>query len=69
MVKLSSKNGKAWLFVLICCCADCITTGFQSLTNDTLYFLVILNRTLTCFEKYQQVDHKTNKIHCFIKLC
>ncbi|XP_034756425.1 osteopetrosis-associated transmembrane protein 1 [Etheostoma cragini] len=37
-------------------CDNCIK-GFQSLTNDTLYFLSSLNQTLTCFEKYQQGNH------------
>ncbi|XP_054474710.1 osteopetrosis-associated transmembrane protein 1 [Anoplopoma fimbria] len=35
-------------------CGNCITKGFQSLTNDTLYFMSTLNQTLTCFKKYQQ---------------
>ncbi|XP_042360005.1 osteopetrosis-associated transmembrane protein 1 [Plectropomus leopardus] len=38
-------------------CHNCITEGFQSLTNDTLYFMSTLNQTLTCFEKYQQGNH------------
>lgn len=38
-------------------CDNCITNGFQSLTNDTLYFMYTLNQTLTCFEKYQQGNH------------
>ncbi|XP_078130847.1 osteopetrosis-associated transmembrane protein 1 [Sander vitreus] len=38
-------------------CVNCITKGFQSLTNDTLYFISTLNQTLTCFEKYQQGNH------------
>lgn len=42
---------------LIPCCADCITQGYQSLTNDTVDFLATLNQTLTCFEKNQQVDN------------
>lgn len=37
-------------------CDNCIN-GFQSLTNDTLYFMSTLNQTLTCFEKYQQGNH------------
>ncbi|KAF1376683.1 hypothetical protein PFLUV_G00214030 [Perca fluviatilis] len=37
-------------------CDNCIK-GFQSLTNDTLYFISTLNQTLTCFEKYQQGNH------------
>lgn len=40
---------------LIPCCAECITQGYQSLTNDTVVFLATLNQTLTCFEKNQQV--------------
>ncbi|KAM7367826.1 hypothetical protein PAMP_014100 [Pampus punctatissimus] len=38
-------------------CQNCITEGFQSLTNDTLNFMSTLNQTLTCFEKYQQGNH------------
>ncbi|XP_023266547.1 osteopetrosis-associated transmembrane protein 1 [Seriola lalandi dorsalis] len=38
-------------------CKYCITEGLQSLTNDTLYFMMTLNQTLTCFEKYQQGNH------------
>ncbi|XP_070782143.1 osteopetrosis-associated transmembrane protein 1 [Enoplosus armatus] len=38
-------------------CENCITKGFQSLTNDTLYYMATLNQTLTCFEKYQQGNH------------
>lgn len=38
-------------------CEKCLTKGFQSLTNDTLYFMSTLNQTLTCFEKYQQGNH------------
>ncbi|XP_032398478.1 osteopetrosis-associated transmembrane protein 1 [Etheostoma spectabile] len=37
-------------------CDNCIK-GFQSMTNDTLYFISSLNQTLTCFEKYQQGNH------------
>eukprot|EP00066_Takifugu_rubripes_P006853 XP_003971934.2 PREDICTED: osteopetrosis-associated transmembrane protein 1 [Takifugu rubripes] len=39
-------------------CDRCITTGYRSLTNDTLVFLATLNQTLTCFEKNQQ-DNQT----------
>ncbi|XP_076011240.1 osteopetrosis-associated transmembrane protein 1 [Genypterus blacodes] len=35
-------------------CINCISKGLQSLTNDTLYFMNILNQTLTCFEMYRQ---------------
>ncbi|XP_068198814.1 osteopetrosis-associated transmembrane protein 1 [Antennarius striatus] len=35
-------------------CSKCITTGAQSLTGDTLYFMAVLNRTLACFQSYQQ---------------
>ncbi|XP_030577392.1 osteopetrosis-associated transmembrane protein 1 [Archocentrus centrarchus] len=38
-------------------CANCLTKGFQGLTNDTLVFMATLNQTLTCFEKYQQGNH------------
>lgn len=36
-------------------CADCVSDGYQSLSNDTLHFLDILNQTISCFEKYKQV--------------
>ncbi|XP_075940414.1 osteopetrosis-associated transmembrane protein 1 [Anarhichas minor] len=35
-------------------CGKCITNGFQSLTNDTLYFLNAHTQTITCFNKYKQ---------------
>ncbi|XP_037101184.1 osteopetrosis-associated transmembrane protein 1 isoform X1 [Syngnathus acus] len=38
-------------------CDNCINDGFQSLTNDTLYFMSTLNQTLTCFDMYQQRNH------------
>ncbi|TNN64460.1 Osteopetrosis-associated transmembrane protein 1 [Liparis tanakae] len=38
-------------------CDQCITGGFQSLTNDTMYFLDTVNQTITCFKKYQQGNH------------
>ncbi|KAK2856175.1 hypothetical protein Q5P01_004910 [Channa striata] len=38
-------------------CQHCVTDKFQGLTNSTLYFMAILNQTLTCFEKYKQGNH------------
>ncbi|KAK5903473.1 hypothetical protein CgunFtcFv8_007251 [Champsocephalus gunnari] len=38
-------------------CAYCVTKGFHSLTNDTLYFISSVNQTLTCFEKYKEGNH------------
>ncbi|KAM4633297.1 osteopetrosis-associated transmembrane protein 1 isoform 2-T2 [Polymixia lowei] len=38
-------------------CKDCVSKDLQSLTNDTLYFMAVLNQSLTCFEKYQQGNH------------
>ncbi|XP_051908059.1 osteopetrosis-associated transmembrane protein 1 [Hippocampus zosterae] len=38
-------------------CDKCINDRFQSLTNDTLYFMSTLNQTLTCFDRYQQGNH------------
>uniref|UniRef100_A0A3Q3MEG2 Osteoclastogenesis associated transmembrane protein 1 n=1 Tax=Labrus bergylta TaxID=56723 RepID=A0A3Q3MEG2_9LABR len=38
-------------------CKSCITKGYESLTNDTLYFMDILNHTLSCFEKYSPGNH------------
>lgn len=35
--------------------ADCITEDYSSLSADTLYFMAVLNQTLACFERYQQV--------------
>ncbi len=48
------------MIIFISCCADCITKGFQGLTSDTRYFMTTLNQTLTCFEKYQQVQLKSH---------
>ncbi|KAM8831765.1 osteopetrosis-associated transmembrane protein 1 [Spinachia spinachia] len=38
-------------------CDKCITKGFGSPTNDTLYFMNTHNRTITCFNKYQQRNY------------
>ncbi|XP_034383935.1 osteopetrosis-associated transmembrane protein 1 [Cyclopterus lumpus] len=38
-------------------CYQCITKGFESLTNDTLYFMDKVNQTIACFKKYQQGNH------------
>ncbi|XP_073348905.1 osteopetrosis-associated transmembrane protein 1 [Pagrus major] len=38
-------------------CDNCITKGFQRLTNDTLYFMNTLNQTYDCFDKYRQGNH------------
>ncbi|CAJ1078137.1 osteopetrosis-associated transmembrane protein 1 [Xyrichtys novacula] len=38
-------------------CDNCITEGYESLTNDTLYFMNTLNHTLSCFEKYSPGNH------------
>ncbi|XP_068432566.1 osteopetrosis-associated transmembrane protein 1 [Clinocottus analis] len=38
-------------------CDQCVAKGFQSLTNDTLYFMDTVNQTITCFKKYQQGNH------------
>ncbi|XP_041660493.1 osteopetrosis-associated transmembrane protein 1 [Cheilinus undulatus] len=38
-------------------CDNCIIKGYGSLTNDTLYFMDILNHTLSCFEKYSPGNH------------
>ncbi|XP_077367629.1 osteopetrosis-associated transmembrane protein 1 isoform X3 [Festucalex cinctus] len=38
-------------------CDNCINDGFQSLTDDTLYFISTLNQTLTCFDRFQQGNH------------
>ncbi|XP_034555706.1 osteopetrosis-associated transmembrane protein 1 [Notolabrus celidotus] len=38
-------------------CKNCITEELDSLTNDTLYFMNVLNQTLSCFEKYSPGNH------------
>lgn len=35
-------------------CKNCISSDASSLTNDTLYFLAMLNQTYNCFDQYQQ---------------
>ncbi|KAK2890112.1 osteopetrosis-associated transmembrane protein 1 isoform X1 [Channa argus] len=45
-------------------CKQCITKEFQSLTNDTLYFMAMLNQTRTCFEKYPQGNHSEQCKNC-----
>uniref|UniRef100_A0A3Q3FCE5 Osteoclastogenesis associated transmembrane protein 1 n=1 Tax=Kryptolebias marmoratus TaxID=37003 RepID=A0A3Q3FCE5_KRYMA len=35
-------------------CDQCVSDGYQSLNNGTLYFLDVLNETIACFEKYRQ---------------
>ncbi|MEQ2308562.1 hypothetical protein AMECASPLE_029402 [Ameca splendens] len=35
-------------------CQQCITKDLKGRNNDTLYFLTLLNQTITCFEKYKQ---------------
>uniref|UniRef100_A0A3Q1ET04 Osteoclastogenesis associated transmembrane protein 1 n=1 Tax=Acanthochromis polyacanthus TaxID=80966 RepID=A0A3Q1ET04_9TELE len=38
-------------------CDHCITATFQSLTNTTLYFMTVLNQTITCFDQYKERNH------------
>ncbi|XP_054617723.1 osteopetrosis-associated transmembrane protein 1 isoform X2 [Dunckerocampus dactyliophorus] len=45
-------------------CDNCIVDGFQSLTDDSLYFLSTLNQTLSCFERYQQGNHTELCTNC-----
>ncbi|XP_061742488.1 osteopetrosis-associated transmembrane protein 1 isoform X2 [Nerophis ophidion] len=45
-------------------CDRCIMDGFQSLTNDTLYFMSTLNQTLSCFESYQLGNHTELCTNC-----
>ncbi|XP_062267897.1 osteopetrosis-associated transmembrane protein 1 [Platichthys flesus] len=45
-------------------CERCITAGFQSLTNDTLFFMATLNQTNACFQKYQQGNHTELCTNC-----
>ncbi|KAJ8275221.1 hypothetical protein COCON_G00098460 [Conger conger] len=35
-------------------CKHCLAVDQHSLTNDTLYYMAILNESLSCFEKHQQ---------------
>lgn len=42
----------------IALCSNCLEKPNEdNLSNDTLYFLNILNASLSCFEKYQQGNH------------
>ncbi|XP_051510961.1 osteopetrosis-associated transmembrane protein 1-like isoform X1 [Myxocyprinus asiaticus] len=34
-------------------CKQCLSGDQQTLSNDTIYFMITLNKSLTCFEKYQ----------------
>ncbi|XP_026197800.1 osteopetrosis-associated transmembrane protein 1 [Anabas testudineus] len=45
-------------------CQNCLTEKYQSIKNDTLYFMSMLNLTLTCFKKYQQGNHTELCINC-----
>ncbi|XP_014849395.1 PREDICTED: osteopetrosis-associated transmembrane protein 1 [Poecilia mexicana] len=38
-------------------CKQCVTTDFKGPNNDTLYYLTLLNQTITCFEKYKEGNH------------
>ncbi|KAK7907749.1 hypothetical protein WMY93_016361 [Mugilogobius chulae] len=38
-------------------CQNCISSDSPNLTNDTLYFLTMLNQTYNCFDQYQQGNH------------
>lgn len=38
-------------------CKQCLTADFNSLTNDTLYFMTVHNETISCFRKYEQGNH------------
>ncbi|XP_064196500.1 osteopetrosis-associated transmembrane protein 1 [Anguilla rostrata] len=35
-------------------CNHCLAPDLHSLTNDTLYYMAVLNQSLSCFEKHQQ---------------
>nr|XP_015802668.2 osteopetrosis-associated transmembrane protein 1 isoform X2 [Nothobranchius furzeri] len=51
-------------------CAQCLSKDFQSQTNDTLFFLNVLNQTLSCFEKYKQMNMTrrlwSKNFNCFL---
>ncbi|CAM4694423.1 unnamed protein product [Leuciscus chuanchicus] len=34
-------------------CKNCLTEDSEALSNETVYFMAILNQSLTCFEQYQ----------------
>ncbi|XP_056126784.1 osteopetrosis-associated transmembrane protein 1 [Rhinichthys klamathensis goyatoka] len=34
-------------------CKQCLTEDQEALSNETVYFMAILNQSLTCFEQYQ----------------
>ncbi|XP_038137599.1 osteopetrosis-associated transmembrane protein 1 [Cyprinodon tularosa] len=35
-------------------CENCVTGDLKGPKNDTLYYLTLLNQTITCFDKYKQ---------------
>ncbi|XP_072299372.1 osteopetrosis-associated transmembrane protein 1 [Eucyclogobius newberryi] len=45
-------------------CRNCISKDAPSLTNDTLYFLEMLNQTYSCFDQYQEGNHTELCIKC-----
>ncbi|KAM9339241.1 osteopetrosis-associated transmembrane protein 1 [Symphorus nematophorus] len=45
-------------------CNNCVAQGYQSLTDDTLYFMSTLNQTITCFDKYKQGNQTELCTHC-----
>ncbi|XP_008297462.1 osteopetrosis-associated transmembrane protein 1 [Stegastes partitus] len=38
-------------------CKQCLTDGLHNLSNTTLYFMTLLNQTISCFDKYKQGNH------------
>ncbi|KAL2082071.1 hypothetical protein ACEWY4_021889 [Coilia grayii] len=38
-------------------CSQCLTTDQRSLNETTLYFLTVLNRSASCFDKHKQGNH------------
>lgn len=53
------------MVVFISFSSDCLTEKYQSIKNDTLYFMSMLNLTLTCFKKYQQVCNAPDEdVYC-----
>ncbi|XP_030628414.1 osteopetrosis-associated transmembrane protein 1 [Chanos chanos] len=51
LYKLFTNLGGLWKDSL---CTQCLSRDLKSLSNDTLFYLSTLNRTLQCFEKYKQ---------------
>ncbi|XP_007939020.1 osteopetrosis-associated transmembrane protein 1 [Orycteropus afer afer] len=51
-------------------CANCLTNNSQELSNSTVYFLELFNRTLTCFEQnLQESSHSLLQPRNYSEVC